>query len=208
MATRLDEELTTSTTKSATTTMAIIHLPSPGQPRMSLLWQSSPRRCSNHRLRRDGKPTESYVPFLSAPRCSRPKAPCLDDANLSPTRPHHWRHAKTKPRSTQNNQEQGTSPHLFTLALATTTMRVTSSTRVKGTRRMELAAVTTLDGAAATIAGRTGARPPNPQECEFLVKTSATRRSRHNSGNLPTSPSTLGKQTLSFGLMTIASLAS
>jgi hypothetical protein len=204
----LDEELTTSTAESVTTTAVIIHLSSPGQARMSPLRQSSSRRCLNHRLWRDGKPTKSYVPFLSAPRCSRPKAPCLDDADLRPTSPRHQRHVKGKPRSTQSNREQWTSPHPFTPVLATTMMRATSSTRIKGTRRMEPAVVTTLDGAAATIVGRTGDRPWNPRDHESLVKTSATRHSQHDSGNLPTSPSTLGKRTSSFGLMTTTSPAS
>jgi hypothetical protein len=100
MATRLDEELVISTAEYAMTTTAVIHLSSPGQARMSPLRQSSSGKCPNYRLWRDGKPTESYVPFLSAPRYSRPKAPRLDDADLSPTSPHHRQHAKKKPWST------------------------------------------------------------------------------------------------------------
>jgi hypothetical protein len=120
---------------------------------------------------------ESCMPFLSASWCNRPKALRLDDADLIPTSPHHWWHAKKKPRSTRNNREQGASPHPFTPASATTTMRARSSTRVKSTKRMEPAVVTTLDGAAATIAGRTKARPLNSRDHEFSVKTSATHRS-------------------------------
>jgi hypothetical protein len=137
---------------------------------------------------------ESCVPFLSAPRCSRPKPPRLGDMNLRLTSPYHRWHVKRKPRSTRSNRKQGTSPRPFTPMLATTTMRATSSTRVKGTRRMEPAVVTTLDGAAAMTVGRIRVRPPNPRDHEFLVKTSATRRSRHDSGNLPISPSTLGNE--------------
>jgi hypothetical protein len=37
----LDEVLVTSTAESAMTTMAVVHLSSPGQARMLLLWQSS-----------------------------------------------------------------------------------------------------------------------------------------------------------------------
>jgi hypothetical protein len=96
----LDKELTTSTTKSTMMTMAIIRLPSPGQARMSPLWQSSFVSCPNPRLWRDGKPTKSCVPFLSAPWCSRLKVPRLDDVGLSPTSPHHRLCVKRKPRST------------------------------------------------------------------------------------------------------------
>jgi hypothetical protein len=205
MAAWLDEELATSTAESVTTTAVIICLSSPGQARMSPLRQSSSGRCPNHRLWRDGKPTESCVPFLCAPRCSRPKAPHLDDADLRPSSPRHQRLVKGKPRSTRSNREQGTSPHPFTAVLAIAMMHATSSTRVKGTRRMEPAVVTTLDGAATTTAGRTRACPRNPWDHKSLVKTSATRHSRHDSGNLPTSPSTLGKRTSSFGLMTTSS---
>jgi hypothetical protein len=66
----------------------------------------------------------------------------------------------------------------------------------------------TLDRVAATTAERTGAHRPNPQDRRSSAKTSATRRSQHGSGNLPTSPSTPGKRTPSSGLMTTASLVS
>jgi hypothetical protein len=68
--------------------------------------------------------------------------------------------------------------------------------------------VTTLDGAAATTAGRTEAHHLNPWDRGSLAKTSATRCSRRSFGNLPMSPSTLGRQTPSSGLMTTASPAS
>jgi hypothetical protein len=141
-----------------------------------------------------GRDMGSYVPFSSVPRCSRPKAPRLDDMDPSSTSPHHWRHARRKPRSTQNNKEQGTSPHLSTPALATTMMHATSSMHARGIGKMELAMVTTLDGAAATIAGRTGAHCLNPRDHGSLAKTSATRYSQRSSGNLPTSPSTRGNK--------------
>jgi hypothetical protein len=57
-------------------------------------------------------------------------------------------------------------------------------------------------------AGRTGARRLNLRDCGSSAKTSITRRSRHGSDNLPTSPSTLGRRTLSSGLTTTASPAS
>jgi hypothetical protein len=166
--------------------------------------QSSFGRCSNHKLQRGGKPTGSYVPFSNVPRCNRPKALHLDDMDPSPTSPHHQRHARRKPRSTQNNKKRGISPYLSTPALTTTTMRSTSSTSAKGTRRMVPAVVATLDGAATMTVGRTRAHRRNPRDRGSSAKTSVTRHSQHGSGNLPTSPSTLRRQTLSSGLMTTA----
>jgi hypothetical protein len=99
----LDEELAMSTAESVMMTMVIIRLSLPGQARISPRRQSSSERCLNHRLWRDGKATESSVPFLSVPRCSRPKASRLDDAGLSPTSLHHHWRVKRKPRSTRNN---------------------------------------------------------------------------------------------------------
>jgi hypothetical protein len=208
MAARIDVELVTSTNEFAMTTAMIIRLFLLGQAKMLPPQQSTSRQCPNHRLWRDGKPTGSCVPFSNVPRCSRPKAPRLDNMDLSLTSPHLRRHARRKPWSTQNNRERGIIPHLSTPTLVTTTMRATSSTRTKGIRRMEPAAVTTLVGVAATIVGRTGAHRLNPWDRGFLAKTSTTRRSQHGFANLSMSPSTLGKRTPSSGLMTIASPAS
>jgi hypothetical protein len=95
----------------------------------------------------------------------------------SPTSPHRQQYARRKLQSTENSRKQEISPRLSTPSLTTTTTRATSSTRAKGTRRMVLAAVTTLDGAAATTAGRTGAHRPNPRDRRSSAKTSVTRRS-------------------------------
>jgi hypothetical protein len=149
----------------------------------------------------------SYVSFSNVSRCSRLKAPRLDDVDLSPTSPHHQRHTRRKPRSTWNNRKRGISPNLSMPALATIMTHTTSSTRSKGTR-MVPAVVTTVDVAAATTAGRTRAHHLNPQDHGSLAKTSVTRHSQHGYDNLPMSPSTLGRQTLSSSLMTTASPAS
>jgi hypothetical protein len=141
--------------------VVIIHLSLPGRARMLLLQQSSSGRCLNHQLQRGGKPMGSYVSFSNVSQCSRLKAPHLDDVDLSLTSPHHQQHTRRKPRSTRNNRKRGISPNLSTPALATTMTHTMSSTRSKGTR-MVLAVVTTLDVAAATIAGRTGAHRLNP----------------------------------------------
>jgi hypothetical protein len=148
------------------------------------------------------------VPFSSMLRCSRPKAPCLNDAGLSLTSPHHRCHARRKLRSTQSNRKRGRSPHSCTTASATTTTRAKSSMPVRGIRRMVPAVATTLAGAATMIVGRTGAHHLKPLDHGSLARTFTTRRSRRGSGNPPTSPSTLGKQTPSSSLMTIALPAS
>jgi hypothetical protein len=204
----LDIGLTTSTATSVTTTTVIIHHSSLRQAKILLPQQSSFGRCLNHQPRRDGKPTRNYVPFSSVLRCSRPKAPRLDDAGLSLTSPHRRCHVRRKLWSTQSNRKRGRSPHSCTTASATTTTRAKSSMRARGIRRMVPAVATTLARAATTIAGRTGAHHLNPLDRGSLARTFTTCRSWRGSGNPPTSPSTLGKQTPSSGLMTIALPAS
>jgi hypothetical protein len=100
MAARLDVELAMSIAESATMMAAIIHLSSPRQARMLPPQQSSSGRCLDHQLWKGGKPTGSCMPFLSVPRCSRPKAPRLDDIDPSPTSPLHRRHTRRRPWST------------------------------------------------------------------------------------------------------------
>jgi hypothetical protein len=186
MAARLDVEPATSTAASTMTTAVIIHRSSPGRARMLPPLQSSSGRCPNHQPQRGGKPTGICVPFLSVPWCSRLKALRLDGTGPSSTSPHHRRHTRRKLRSTRNNRKRGISPHLSTPALATTTTRATFSTRAKGTRRMVLAMDTTLDGAVATIAGRTGAHHLNPRDRGSSAKTSVIHCFRHGSSNLRT----------------------
>jgi hypothetical protein len=207
MAARLDVELMTSTAASAMTMVVIIHRSLIGRAIMLPSWQFSFGQCPNHQLWRGGKPTRSCVPFSNVPRCSRLKALRLDGVGPSSTSLHHWWHMRREPRSTRNNRKWGISPHLSMPALATTTTRVMSSMRAKGTRRMVLAVVTTLARAATTTVERTEAHRPNPRDRGSLAKTSVTRRSRHGFGNLSTSPSTLGRQTSSSGLTTTASPA-
>jgi hypothetical protein len=66
--------------------------------------------------------------------CCRCGNPPSDDAEPSTL---EGRQAHEEPQSTRNNRKRGTSPHLSTPVLATITMRATSSTRTKGTRRMD-----------------------------------------------------------------------
>jgi hypothetical protein len=110
MAARLDVELMTSTATTVIMLAVIIYHSSPEQARMLPPWQSSSGRCPNHQIWRGGKPTRSCVPFSNVPRCSRPKAPCLDGVvprSTSPHRQRHERHARRKPWSTQNNKRWG-----------------------------------------------------------------------------------------------------
>jgi hypothetical protein len=192
----------TSTGAFAMTTAVIIHHSSLRRARTLPSWQFSSRRCPNHQPQRDGKPTGSYAPSSSVLRCSRPKAPRPNDADLSLNSLHSRHHARRRLQSTRNNRKRGTSPRPSTIASATTTMRATFSTCAGGTRRMVPAVATTFVRAVAMTVGRTGAHLLNPQDLGSSARTFATHRSRHGSGNLPRSLSMPGRQTPSSSLTT------
>ena len=138
---------------------------------------------------------------------SRRKAHCLGDASSTS--------ASARPRcvppgthqSTRHRKAAGSAlrPRYISVSAVTTTRAATSTPAniPTATRGKEPTVAIILDPADATIAARTGAQALAYRRLRPSAGTSSTLHSHQGIDHLPISLSTLGRQTLDFGLKTI-----
>jgi hypothetical protein len=138
----------------------------------------------------------SFASFLSALRCSRPRAPRHDDTSLRPSRPWSPLNKKGRPRFILNHEgsQNAIWPHRYATVSTTTPTRAPFSMHAGVTRRMAPHVAITHAEADATIARRTEAPHPSLRRARF------SDRFRQPANIV----STLGKRTPMCGLLTTA----
>jgi hypothetical protein len=148
----------------------------------------------------------SFVSFLNAPRCSRLRAPRLDDMSPRPRHPWCPLDKKGRPRFILNHEGRQNTirPRWYTAISVTTPTRVSFSMHAAATRRMAPHAAITHAEADDMIARRTKAPHPSLWVHASSARPFGGLNSQPDFVNRPTLSSTLGKRTLMCGLLTTA----